>query len=125
MILCAHCGNQNSNDGSFCTFCGNQLSDKSFVVGRLILLEDEGSREYLISDSSRSIGRDGVNDLAVDDEEMSSRHACINYADESFWVQDLGSTNGTFLNGERIEKTTRLHDEDLLKMGRTLMKFKI
>ena len=55
---------------------------------------------------------------------MSAQHARITYDDDCFWVEDLQSTNGTFVNGERISEMTQLQDEDLLKMGRTLMKFK-
>ena len=124
MILCTHCGNQNRNDNAFCTSCGNKLAEEPLIVGRLILLGDEGNREYLIGDSAWSIGRDGANDLVVDDDEISSRHARITFSDDSFWVEDLDSTNGTFVNGERISSLTRLHDDDLLKMGRVMMKFK-
>ncbi len=123
MILCTNCGNQNKNDNAFCTFCGNKLAEDPFIVGRLILLGDEGNREYLVGDSARTIGRDGANDLVVDDEEVSSRHARITYDDGCFWVEDLNSTNGTFVNGERISAITRLQDDDLLKMGHILMKF--
>jgi pSer/pThr/pTyr-binding forkhead associated (FHA) protein len=125
MILCTHCGNQNKTGNAFCTSCGNQLSDSRFIIGRLIVLSDSGNREYLIADSTRSIGRDGANDLVIEDDEMSGAHAAITYNQESFWVEDLQSTNGTFLNGERIGEISRLQDEDLLKMGRTLMKFKM
>ena len=125
MILCTHCGNQNKSASAFCTSCGNQLADAGFIVGRLIILASGGNREYLIAESARSIGRDGANDLVVDDEEMSARHAAITFREDGFWVEDLESTNGTFLNGERIEVASRLQDEDLLKMGRTLMKFKM
>ena len=126
MILCAHCGHQNRNESAFCTFCGNRLPDDRLVVGRLILLGEREKREYLIADVDRYIGRDAGNDIVVyDDDEISACHARISFRDGGFWVEDLQSTNGTFVNGKRICEPVCLRDEDLLKMGRTLLKFKI
>ena len=124
MILCNHCGHQNKSEGPFCTFCGNRLPAEGNVVGRLILLGDQ-QREYLIAGVDRTIGRGASNDLVVDDEEVSAQHAKISFRDQSFWVQDLQSRNGTFVNGSRIGESTQLHNEDLLKIGGTLMKFQV
>ena len=125
MVLCTHCGKQNSNESQFCSFCGNRISDYSYIVGRLILLGDQEGQEYLMAEADRSIGRDTVNDIVIVDTEMSARHARISQANEEFWVEDLDSTNGTHVNGRRIEASTRLRDDDLIKMGRTLLKFKV
>ena len=125
MMFCTHCGHQNRNEGSVCTFCGNRLPDDRYIVGRLIILIEEGRREYLVADADRHIGRDASNDIVVHDDEISARHARISCRDQGFWREDLQSTNGTFVNGERIRESILLRDEDLLKMGRTLMKFKI
>ena len=125
MILCTHCGKQNKNESHFCTFCGNRISAHPYVVGHLVLLGESDNREYLIAEADRSIGRDEVNDISIEDTEMSSRHARISLTEEGFWVEDLHSTNGTFVNGKRIEEPTRLHNDDLLKMGHTLLKFRV
>ena len=124
MIRCTNCGKQNEDDSAFCTSCGHKLAEERFIAGRLILLGDDDNSEYPIADSTRSIGRDGANDVVVEDDEMSAQHARITYDDECFRVEDLHSTNGTFLNGKRISESTILQDEDLIKMGRTMMKFK-
>ena len=124
MILCNHCGNQNKNEGSFCTFCGNRLPAEGNLVGRLILL-GPSHREYLIADVERTIGREPSNDLVVDDEEVSGQHAKVSLRGSTFWVEDLGSRNGTFVNGTRIGQATALRNDDLLKIGSTLMKFQI
>ena len=125
MILCVHCGQQNKEDSLFCTSCGNGLSEDRFIVGHLRVLSQAVSREYLVSEVERSIGREAVNDIVIDDAEMSGRHAKIRFRGEGFWVEDLNSTNGTFVNGDRIFEPTFLHDEDLLKMGRTLLQLKL
>lgn len=124
MILCGHCGHQNRGRSAFCTFCGNGLPKDGIVVGRLVLLGEE-AREYLIADVERTIGRDPANDLVVEDDEISGQHARILFRDNDFWVEDLDSRNGTHVNGTRIESATLLRNEDLLRLGSTLMKFQI
>ena len=124
MILCVHCGRQNRRASQFCTFCGSRLAEEGLVVARLSLVGGVENREYLVSGAERSIGRDEANDIVILDQEMSARHARIVCREERFWVEDLDSRNGTFVNGTRIAESTLLHDADLLKMGSTLMEFR-
>lgn len=126
MILCDFCGFQNRSEGKFCTSCGNRLGAGSFVVGRILLLgEADEHREYLIGGVERYLGRDAANDIVLPDGEASSRHALISFAEDAFWIEDLDTTNGTFVNGQRICERTRLNNEDLIKMGRTLLQFRV
>ena len=60
-----------------------------------------------------TIGRNDTADLQVDSSQVSREHATITRQGRKFKVRDLGSTNGTFLNGQRIEEAT-LADGDLL-----------
>ena len=63
-----------------------------------------------------SIGRARDNDLHIKDKTVSAHHARIfTYLDASY-IEDLGSTNGTFLNGKRIQKHT-LHPGDVIRIG--------
>lgn len=49
------------------------------------------------------IGRDLDNEVVLADPTVSGRHAVINLRDGAWWVEDLGSTNGTFVNGKAVE----------------------
>jgi len=69
------------------------------------------------------IGRSPDVDLTIDDVAVSRRHAQVEQTSDGFAVQDLGSTNGVFVNGLRVERQT-LRDGDRLQIGTTtLLKF--
>ena len=57
------------------------------------------------------------------DEYASGHHARIESARDGVWLVDLGSTNGTWANGERVDGRYRLHDGDLLSIGGTELRF--
>ena len=65
------------------------------------------------------IGRDPGTGIRLDgDEFASSRHARIEPRTDGVWVEDLGSTNGTFLNGERVT-AERVQPGDVVRVGQT------
>jgi pSer/pThr/pTyr-binding forkhead associated (FHA) protein len=64
------------------------------------------------------VGRENV-DVLVEDSEVSRRHAAIRPVDGRLEISDLGSTNGTFVNGARIRRATPLGDGDVVRIGRT------
>ncbi len=67
-----------------------------------------------------SLGRHPECDLHFDphrDLDVSLRHACIRLEGEGALLEDLGSTNGTFLNGRRIDRPTPLRDDDVISLG--------
>ncbi len=77
-----------------------------------------------VAASPITIGK-GPSTLQInDDPTVSTRHAEVAQRGGAFVVTDLGSTNGTFVNNQRIAQPTRLTDGDLLRFGNTQMKFR-
>jgi pSer/pThr/pTyr-binding forkhead associated (FHA) protein len=96
-------------------------------TGRLVVVKspdlDEGEG-YELDSAQLTIGRGRQNDLAIStDEYASARHARFEPRQDGVWVQDLGSTNGTYLNGTRLERPRRLSPGDVVRVGETDLRF--
>ncbi len=70
-----------------------------------------------------NIGRDSDNDIVLDDPKVSRQHAKMKLEGDSFVIYDLASSNGTFVNGQKIMNET-LQDGDEIKIGDTIFAFK-
>jgi len=81
-----------------------------------------GRRIALHRDNAMEIGRHPSNELPLDQESVSRRHARIVWADRHWHAVDLGSTNGTYVNDEVVTDRV-LRDGDQVKVGRTILKF--
>lgn len=72
---------------------------------QIVVHDKEGRRTVRAFDQPRvTIGRGEENDVVLADASVSKRHAVVERAEGAFTIQDLGSTNGVFLEGERIER---------------------
>jgi pSer/pThr/pTyr-binding forkhead associated (FHA) protein len=82
-------------------------------------------KTYLIK-GEVSIGRDISNDIAIFDSFVSRLQSRITIEGNSFVIHDLASSNGTYVNGTKIEKSGKvtLKDGDLIEIGQTKLKFK-
>ncbi|WP_287153699.1 FHA domain-containing protein [Candidatus Solincola tengchongensis] len=92
----------------------------------LVLLSGEGRRtrkEWEIVEEL-VIGRAPECSICLEDEFVSNLHARIYTLQDHYYVEDLGSTNGTYVNGRRINYPIELRVGDRIKVGRTLMEFK-
>jgi len=69
-----------------------------------------------------SVGRDAGNDIVLNDEAASAKHAIVSFADGEWWLEDAGSTNGTVLNGSRIWDRERFHYGDEVAVGRIALR---
>jgi FHA domain-containing protein len=95
--------------------------------GRLVVQEspvlDEGD-EFSVDSAPLTVGRGGQNDVAIDgDEFASARHVRFEPRRDGVWVTDLGSTNGTYVNGVRIDGARRLAPGDVVRVGETDLRF--
>jgi hypothetical protein len=96
-------------------------------TGRLVVVRsadlDEGE-DFQLDSVQITIGRGGQNDIAIStDEYASARHARFEPRQDGVWVQDLGSTNGTFLNGARLDHPRRLTEGDVVRVGETDLRY--
>lgn len=65
------------------------------------------------------LGREAGSDILLDDPQVSRHHAVITWRDKGFEISDLGSTNGTTVNGERIGSSRGLRDGDVIRLSST------
>ena len=70
-----------------------------------------------------TVGRSPGSGIHLDhDEYVSSRHALVTPAEDGVWVEDLGSTNGTFVNGAQVTSPRLLHTGDQFRIGETQLR---
>jgi hypothetical protein len=96
-------------------------------LGRLVVLKspalDEGDVVTLDSHALR-VGRGGDNDVSIErDEYASSHHARFEPRRDGVYVEDVGSTNGTFVNGIRLTRERKLTAGDVVRVGETDLRF--
>jgi pSer/pThr/pTyr-binding forkhead associated (FHA) protein len=87
-----------------------------------VVLEGPGRRtgSTITLTAPTVVGRDAGSGIRLDgDDFASSRHASIEPRPDGVWVEDLGSTNGTFVNGERITAKTLIRAGDAVRIGQT------
>jgi pSer/pThr/pTyr-binding forkhead associated (FHA) protein len=102
-----------------------QLASRS-GIGRLSVLEspaDEPPNGTTIAlGPINSIGRNVNNTIFVEDDFVSATHAMLTFRGRSWFVEDQGSTNGTYVNGHRIDRPVALSFGDELTIGRVRMR---
>lgn len=69
------------------------------------------------------IGRAADCDIVLDDTFVSAHHARVYRADSAYWLEDLGSTNGTTVKGEPISAPVKLTDNSRFRIGQTVFRF--
>ena len=72
---------------------------------------------FTLSKSEITIGRDANLDVVVNTAEVSRRHARLFFDEGLYFVEDLGSTNGTFINGQRLTAPAALRSGDIIMLG--------
>jgi hypothetical protein len=146
MALCPTCTFDNSEDSNFCRRCGCRLSEgdpnettityalpdgdiveafERHGANAVLLVRSGGGREgetIGMDVDVVTIGRSPHSDLFLDDVTVSRHHARVLRDEGGFWVEDLNSLNGTYVNRKRIEQQ-RLFDGDELQIGKFKLAF--
>ena len=78
------------------------------------------NQNYTITQDVTTLGRDITNDIVINDRETSRHHLRLLRTGDSMNVEDLGSTNGTFVNGKRVSGVTALQNGDMIGLGETV-----
>lgn len=84
---------------------------------KLILKDSEGGEAQFPVSGALIIGRGGECDVILNDPKVSRLHARVSADETSLVIDDLGSINGTFVNGKKIDKQYTLHPGDLITVG--------
>ncbi len=75
---------------------------------------------YELKDEVINLGRDITNNIVINDREVSRHHLRLMRGAEGYTIEDLGSTNGTFINGKRVTGATPLKNGDMIGLGETV-----
>ena len=147
-MLCTKCGHPNTEDSHFCANCGNPLQEETTVSFTPIEAEDEAAVEagpphselepgqallvvqrgpnagskFLIDKDVTTAGRHPESDIFLDDVTVSRRHAEFERKDGKFYIRDVGSLNGTYVNRQRVERA-ELANGDELQIGKFKLTF--
>jgi hypothetical protein len=95
-------------------------------LGRLVVVASPGGEpaagSTLALDAITTLGRDVNNAVVVDDEFVSAEHAVLTFRGRTWYVEDLNSTNGTFVNGSPVDGVAPLGYGDEIQLGQVRLR---
>jgi pSer/pThr/pTyr-binding forkhead associated (FHA) protein len=95
--------------------------------GRLVVVSSptlEAGEERMLNSAPITLGRAPQNDIALSgDDYASAKHARVEPRRDGVWVEDIGSTNGTFLNGIKLTRARKLTPGDVVRVGETELRY--
>ncbi len=89
----------------------------------VVIYGEELGRKYDLEDGKTIIGRSSKSDIQIDHDSVSRQHVKVTVEEGRVSIEDVGSTNGTFLNDASLDGKVGLRNNDLIKVGRTVFKF--
>jgi pSer/pThr/pTyr-binding forkhead associated (FHA) protein len=89
----------------------------------LVVRVNESEQRFTFNQTEIVIGRDPTNDCRLDDPTVSSQHARLSYHHHQWWVEDLKSTNGTFINAFPVTEPVVITNHDQLRCGQVTLEF--
>ncbi|MCZ7525985.1 MAG: zinc-ribbon and FHA domain-containing protein [Acidimicrobiia bacterium] len=148
-MRCRRCGHENTDEANFCSSCGAPLPEDDATIsvaaveerleiddeleallddvpegmGMLFVARgpDAGSR-ILLEGPRTTAGRHPDSNIFLDDVTVSRRHAEIVRSGDDYLLRDVGSLNGTYVRGERIDEATLRHGDEV-QIGRYRLRF--
>jgi pSer/pThr/pTyr-binding forkhead associated (FHA) protein len=147
-VYCTRCGHPNKDEARYCANCGAALQEETTVGITPIEIEGEGAGEFpfpedelepgqalllvkhgpnagstfMIESDVTSAGRSPQSDVFLDDITVSRKHAEFRRHEDGFYIHDLGSMNGTYVNRERVD-VTKLAAGDEVQIGKFRLVF--
>jgi hypothetical protein len=147
-VFCTHCGHRNPDDARFCSNCGRPLEGETTLSVSPVDVEDDSSTDvhvaqeelqpgqallvvrrgpnqgstFLLDAEMTTVGRLPESDIFLDDVTVSRRHAEFIRSGSSYEIRDVGSLNGSYVNGERVERTA-LASGDEVQIGKFKLGF--
>jgi len=149
VVYCSECGFQNPETANYCSRCGALLQKREpasettqtlspdevgdvaehhedfGLEGPALIVRAGGGRageSFRPSGERTRIGRSPECEIFLDDVTVSRNHAVLLERDGTYWVEDQGSLNGTFVNRKRID-SAQLNEGDELQIGKYRMTF--
>ena len=146
-MYCTRCGHPNKDDARYCANCGAPLQDETTISiapievegeahdefpfphdelepGQALLLVKNGPNAgstFLLGDHATA-GRNPQSSVFLDDITVSRKHAEIRNEPDGWYIRDVGSLNGTYVNRERVE-STKLASRDEVQIGKFRLVF--
>jgi pSer/pThr/pTyr-binding forkhead associated (FHA) protein len=147
-VYCTRCGHPNKDEARYCANCGAALQEETTLGITPIEIEGEGPDEFpfpedelepgqalllvkhgpnagstfMIESDVTSAGRSPQSDVFLDDITVSRKHAEFRRQGDGFYIHDLGSMNGTYVNRERVD-VTKLAAGDEVQIGKFRLVF--
>lgn len=143
---CPKCGTENEDKASKCKGCGFDIKEQTVSFGpeetdivkghifinilpkkkTLTVIFPENIKEtFELENGTYRIGRNENSEIFLNDLTVSRNHAQITVKGSEVIISDLGSLNGTFVNGKIIEEPQKLKDGDVIQFGRFRLLFKV
>jgi len=95
-------------------------------LGRLVIVAspsgEPAAGAAFALDAITSLGRDVNNSIVLEDEFVSATHAALTYRGRAWYVEDLGSTNGTFVNGSQVDGLAPIAFGDEIQVGQVRLR---
>ncbi len=101
---------------------GRLEGEASDPVAKIVYRSPDGLETDFKLDDLNTVGRHPKNNIRLNDREISKEHAIIERRGSEWWIKDLGSSNGTYVNTRRVTET-RLHTTDDLLLGSMHLQF--